>query len=387
MRAIASGGFDGRRLKLPEGAPPLVVHVVHRFDTGGLENGVVNLINHMPRGAYRHLVVALTEVTDFRQRLRHNDVECVALHKAPGHGAKLYPQLWRLLRQWRPAIVHTRNLAALEMQACAWAAGVPIRIHGEHGRDVEDLDGTSRHYQRVRRLYAPFVHRHVALSQDLAAYLTQRVGIAPQRVEQIYNGVDADRFAPAPGGPVSISGAPFAAPAHWLIGTVGRMQTVKHQTLLARAFVRALVLSPPLRDERDRLAAIEGVRAGIITILSSGHDPQSQEDKRQPFADARAGMAGAETLLALGLGLVRDGVIDLPQLVAMLSTNPARRFGLVAGTLQLGAPADLVVFDEAAPWRIDGDQFHGAGNTPFNGLPTAGRVRMTIKGGDVVWRA
>ena len=264
MRASASGGFDGGRLKPREGAAPLVVHVVHRFDTGGLENGVVNLINHMPHGAYRHLVVALTEVTDFRHRLRHDDVECVALHKAPGHGAKLYPQLWRLLRQWRPAIVHTRNLAALEMQVCAWAAGVPIRIHGEHGRDVEDLDGTSRHYQRVRRLYAPFVHRHVALSQDLAAYLTQRVGIAPQRVEQIYNGVDPDSFAPAPGGPVSISGAPFAAPAHWLIGTVGRMQTVKHQTLLARAFVRALALSPPLR-ERVRLVM---VGAGPLRVVA-----------------------------------------------------------------------------------------------------------------------
>ncbi len=151
-----------------------------------------------------------------------------------------------------------------------------------------------------------------------------------------------------------------------------------------RSFAR---LSPPLRSETDRLAVIDGVRDGTISILASGHDPQSQEDKRQPFADARAGMAGAETLLALGLGLVRDGVIDLPGLIALLSTNPARRFGLVAGTLQLGAPADLVVFDEAAPWRIDGDQFHGAGNTPFNGLPTAGRVRITIKGGDVVWRA
>lgn len=150
-----------------------------------------------------------------------------------------------------------------------------------------------------------------------------------------------------------------------------------------RSFAR---LSPPLRDERDRLAAIDGVRTGLITILSSGHDPQSQEDKRQPFADARAGMAGAETLLALGLGLVRDGVVSLPQLLAMLCHNPARRFALVAGTLQLGAPADLMVFDEAAPWRIDGRKFHGAGNTPFDGVPTAGIVRLTIKGGDVVWR-
>uniref|UniRef100_UPI0013DB3FA7 dihydroorotase n=1 Tax=Sandarakinorhabdus rubra TaxID=2672568 RepID=UPI0013DB3FA7 len=150
-----------------------------------------------------------------------------------------------------------------------------------------------------------------------------------------------------------------------------------------RSFAR---LSPPLRCETDRLATLAGVQGGIISILSSGHDPQSQDDKRQPFAEARAGMAGAETLLALGLGLVRDGVVDLSRLIAMLTCNPARRFGLVAGTLQLAAPADVMLFDDAAPWRIESRLFHGPGNTPFDGLPTAGRVRMTMKGGEVVWR-
>jgi sugar transferase (PEP-CTERM/EpsH1 system associated) len=244
------------------------MHIVHRFDTGGLENGVVNLINHMPRSAYRHMVVALTEVTDFRHRLQHGDVECIALHKSPGHGAKLYPRLWRLLRQHRPAIVHTRNLAALEMQPAAWAARVPVRIHGEHGRDVDDLHGTSRHYQRVRRLYSPFVQRYVALSRDLAGYLQGPVGIAPGRIEQIYNGVDAERFAPAPEGAVPIAGAPFAAPGHWLVGTVGRMQTVKHQTLLARAFVRALELAPALRNSARLVMVGEGpLRAECQAIL------------------------------------------------------------------------------------------------------------------------
>lgn len=250
------------------------MHIVHRFDTGGLENGVVNLINHMPRSAYRHMVVALTEVTDFRHRLQHGDVQCIAMHKPPGQGATLYPRLWRLLRQHRPAIVHTRNLAALEMQPAAWAARVPVRIHGEHGRDVDDLDGTSRHYQRVRRLYSPFVRRYVALSRDLAGYLQGPVGIAPGRVEQIYNGVDAERFAPPAGCPLPIPGAPFAAPAQWLVGTVGRMQTVKHQTLLARAFVRALELAPPLRDAARLVMVGEGpLRAqcqGVLEAAGAG---------------------------------------------------------------------------------------------------------------------
>ena len=71
---------------MPVDSRPLVAHVVYRFDTGGLENGVVNLINHMPAQAYRHAVVALTEVTDFRRRVQRDDVEFISLHKPPGHG-------------------------------------------------------------------------------------------------------------------------------------------------------------------------------------------------------------------------------------------------------------------------------------------------------------
>lgn len=249
---------------------PLVAHVLHRFDTGGLENGVVNLINHLPAAAFRHVVIALTEVTEFRKRLQSPDVECIALHKPPGQGAKIYPQVWRLLRRLQPAIVHSRNLAALEMQPAAWAAGVPVRIHGEHGRDVEDLDGSSRRYQRIRRLYAPFVHRHVALSQDLAGYLTDRVGIAPGKVQQIYNGVDTRRFHPPTEGPAPIGGCPFSAPDHWLVGTVGRMQTVKHQTLLARAFVLALQQQPALRKRLRLVLVGDGpLRAQAQALLAA----------------------------------------------------------------------------------------------------------------------
>lgn len=248
---------------------PLVAHLLHRFDTGGLENGVVNLINHLPVDSFRHVVIALTDVTEFRKRLRAADVQCIGLHKPPGHGAWIYPQVWRLLRRLQPAILHSRNLAALEMQPVAWAARVPVRIHGEHGRDVEDLDGTSRRHQQIRRLYAPFVHRYVALSHDLAGYLVDRVGIAPARIRQIYNGVDAHRFHPSAGGPLPIDGCPFSAPDHWLVGTVGRMQTVKHQTLLARAFVLALQQRPDLRTRLRLVMVGDGpLRAQAQALLA-----------------------------------------------------------------------------------------------------------------------
>jgi len=109
---------------------PLIAHVVYRFDVGGLENGVVNLINRMSGHAYRHAVVSLTEITDFRKRIQRDDVQFIALHKPPGHALPLYPRLLRLLRDLQPAIVHTRNLAALEVTVPAWLAGVRARVHG-----------------------------------------------------------------------------------------------------------------------------------------------------------------------------------------------------------------------------------------------------------------
>ncbi|MBL8343680.1 MAG: TIGR03088 family PEP-CTERM/XrtA system glycosyltransferase [Rubrivivax sp.] len=269
LQAVRAAQAD-LRPRAPAAPPPLVCHIVYRFDTGGLENGLVNLINHMPRATARHMVVALTEVAEgFAARVRRRDVEFVSLHKPPGHGLRLYPPLVKLLRRCRPAVVHTRNLAALEMQPAAAWAGVPLRVHGEHGRDAEDIDGTSRRHQWMRRAYAPFVHRYVALSRDLAGYLTERVGIDGRRVAQVYNGVDTLRFRPAQ--PVGsdaghaavarrepVAGSPFNDPGLWVAGTVGRMMTVKAQPDLAQAFVRALRQAPALRARLRLVMVGEG---------------------------------------------------------------------------------------------------------------------------------
>lgn len=233
---------------------PLIAHVVYRFDIGGLENGIVNLINHMPEDSYRHVVIALTEITTFRQRIRRTDVEFIALHKPPGHLVASYPRLYRLFRRLAPTIVHTRNLAALEAVVPAWAAGVPMRIHGEHGRDVGDINGDNRKYQWLRRIYSPFVKHYIALSCDLERYLVSRVGIRAHRITQICNGVDSFRFHPR-SSRQAISGSPFNAAGFWIVGTIGRMQAIKDQSNLARAFVKTLQIAPELRD-RLRLVMI-----------------------------------------------------------------------------------------------------------------------------------
>lgn len=241
---------------LPEPASPLplVLHLVYRFDTGGLENGVVNLINRGQR--YRHMVVALTEVSEtFSRRVSREGVRFVSLHKPPGHGLRIYGALLQLLREVRPDIVHTRNLAALECQLPVWMAGVPVRIHGEHGRDADDPDGLRKRYQWIRRVYSPFVQQYVALSADLEGYLRQRVGIRESRITRICNGVDLSRFQLPEGAAAQVPGHPFTAAGLFVVGTVGRMQTVKAQPLLAQAFVQALAMAPHLR-ERLRLVMV-----------------------------------------------------------------------------------------------------------------------------------
>lgn len=250
-------------------SPPLVLHLLYRFDTGGLENGVVNLINHLPESAFRHVVVALDDVVPaFAQRIQRNDVEFIALHKPPGQTWWMYPRLYRLFRDLRPTIVHTRNLAALECQLPAWLAGVPVRIHGEHGRDVGDLDGSNRIYQWNRRIYKPFVQHWVALSRDLQSYLTGTIAVPASRVTRICNGVESSRFSSAGSARAAIPGCPFTDPGLFLVGTVGRMQTVKNQTALAQAFVHLLQQQPALRASLRLVMVGDGpLRAEALRLL------------------------------------------------------------------------------------------------------------------------
>jgi sugar transferase (PEP-CTERM/EpsH1 system associated) len=252
-------------------SPPLIVHVVYRFATGGLENGVVNLINRLPAQSWRHAVVSLTDVDPpFAARISRGNVRCVALNKGPGHALRIYPRIVALLRELKPAIVHTRNLAALEAVLPAWIAGVAARVHGEHGRDVGDLDGSSVRYQRVRRLFRPFVTRYIAVSPDLQRYLHERVGVPESRIEQIYNGVDATRFRPAPVGRASIDGCPFRGPDDWLVGTVGRIEVVKDQANLARAFVAAVNATPEARARLRLVIVGDGkLKSEVEAILES----------------------------------------------------------------------------------------------------------------------
>lgn len=273
--ALRPAGVDTR---------PLVVHLVYSLGVGGLETLLVDCINRMP--AWRHAVVCLTTYTSFADRIRRDDVELHALGKPPGLGLGTHRTFWRLMRRLRPAVLHTYNLAALEYAFTATLAGVPVRIHAEHGRDAGDPHGLNPKHNFLRRRLVPFVDRFIPVSEDLSRWLGGVVRIPAAKTLFIKNGVDTDTYGPG--------GTP-AADSPWtqddiVIGTVARIQDVKNHRALVAAFAqlreRLPVLAPRLKLSivgdgpllpavREQVAALglqdavwlPGARADIAALL------------------------------------------------------------------------------------------------------------------------
>lgn len=236
-------------------AAPLIVHLIHRLDVGGLENGLVNLINHLPPERYRHAIVCLEDSSDFRLRIQRPDVEVVSLNKRQGKDWAHYLRLFHTLKRLQPQLIHTRNLAGIEAQLLAAAAGVRLRIHGEHGRDINDLDGSKRRYRLLRKLLRPLIGHFIAVSKELEHWLVSAIGARPQRVTHICNGVDSLQFHPRLGPPAAIGPRGFVAEQAFVIGSVGRMAEVKDHLTLVHAFV-ALLAEGRIPAERLRLVII-----------------------------------------------------------------------------------------------------------------------------------
>lgn len=150
-----------------------------------------------------------------------------------------------------------------------------------------------------------------------------------------------------------------------------------------RSFFR---FTPPLRSEDDRMAMIEAVAEGLIDVIASFHTPQDEESKRLPFAEAAPGAVGLQTLLPAAMRLYHQGGLSLPQLWRAMALNPARRLGLEAGTLGIGASADLVLFDPDAPFILDRfTLLSKSKNTPFDGSRMEGKVLGTWVAGEQVY--
>ncbi len=255
--------------RLTDAARLHVCHIIYRLDFGGLENVLTILVNRLPVERYRHSIICLTHATGFSGRIERSDVEIFEIHKRTGKDFGAYARVWRLLRRLAPDIVHTRNLPALDMLLPAALALVPALVHSEHGLDVVEAGGGGARYRWLRRRSRLLVDRYASVSFELRRWLVEVVGLPEDAITVIHNGVDTERFRP-PTGERALLPAGFAPQGALVIGAVGRLERIKDQVTLARAFVRLIEDQPRLR-ERVRLAIIGdgGLRAEIESILAA----------------------------------------------------------------------------------------------------------------------
>jgi sugar transferase (PEP-CTERM/EpsH1 system associated) len=213
---------------------PSIVQVIPTLRVGGLEKVVVRLAEHFaPR--MRQTVVAPAPTGPVSQ-LFPSEVTVVAMadQRRPDRWNAL--RMARLFRTLQPDVVHTRNWTCIDAIVAARLAGVPIVIHGEHGREATDPEGRNAGRRRLRRLLGPLVTEFVTVSQDLARWLIEEVRIPAQKVCTIYNGVDTCRFSSdGRDGARQALGIPDRSVA---FGTVGRLDPVKDHVGLLKAFAR-----------------------------------------------------------------------------------------------------------------------------------------------------
>tara|TARA_B100000446_G_scaffold140269_1_gene132806 strand:- start:421 stop:1611 length:1191 start_codon:yes stop_codon:yes gene_type:complete len=225
------------------GELPLIVHLVFSLNTGGLENGLVNLINRSSTNEFRHMVICLTSSGSFSRRITQNNVEVVELQKPEGHSLSTFMSLRQLIKQCQPSIVHSRNLAALEFQMATLGLVGIKRVHGEHGRDINDPQGKNWKHNLLRRISRLWIDRYIAVSRELELWLCDCIGVDPSIIVRQANGVDCEVFSEksvSNEAMLSSLAKSLEIDGCYVIGTVGRLAAIKDQRVLISAFAKVV---------------------------------------------------------------------------------------------------------------------------------------------------
>lgn len=260
----------------------------------------------------------------------------------------------------------------LMKEACLQAAGLHkvLSLHEENPELITENGINAGEVARrlgltgsPRQAEISMVERDIRIAEETGAELTIQHISAAQSVELI-------RQARARGVKVHAE----ATPHHF---TLTEQAVLKYGTLAK--------MNPPLRGEADRKAIIGGLADGTIEMIATDHAPHATAEKEKPFAQAPSGIIGLETAFSLGIReLVNPGYLTLMQLLQRMSSGPADIYGLPAGSVSEGAPADLVIFSPAETWKTEG-LLSKASNTPFLGEKMPGVIYDTICGGKVVY--
>jgi len=223
---------------------------------GGLENALANLVTHTTGSRLQHVIICLKGYTDFSRRIAPAEIKLFSLDKQPGKDPGVYLRLWKLLRELKPSVVHTRNVGTLFCIPIARVAGVANVVHSVHGFELPDIQQKDGRLAVAYRLLRPLIRRHVAVSADLAKWMAETLRMPKTNIVQIDNGVDCTRFSTEAEGRI---GFPFAEASGkdkpFVIGFVGRLEPIKDLTTLLDACSR-LVKSNAAARERLRLCFV-----------------------------------------------------------------------------------------------------------------------------------
>ncbi len=249
-----------------------ILHILHAFSAGGLENGIVNIINHSP-DHLEHELCLLTRGGEFLKRLAR-PIPVHELHKREGNDLRALGRLCQLLHHKNFDIVHTRNWAAFDGVLAAITTPSVTLIHGEHGRDIQDPQGLNKRRNFLRRLAGHRIHRFVAVSSNLYEWLWKTVQIPRKKITLIHNGVDTAKFRRTSS--LSLRKEFAIQDSEFVVGTVARLDPVKDHEGMIEAVrllnqsgnnIRLIIVGEgPNRSSLEKL--IRGWQDGPTPILT-----------------------------------------------------------------------------------------------------------------------
>jgi sugar transferase (PEP-CTERM/EpsH1 system associated) len=208
-----------------------VVHLVYSFGCGGLEKVIANLINHSSQYDVEHVLVSLTDDMSMVDQIDEK-IKVFVLDKKPGNDIKTHVKLYSLLKRLKPQAVNTYNFGTIEYHFMAKMAGVPIRVHSDHGRGGDDPAGKSKIHNLFRKFIVNFITEYIVVSYDLYQWILNDIKVKSSKLTLIFNGVDIPQ------------NKEFVSSEPKIFVTVGRLDKVKNQELLINAFAQAVKSIP-----------------------------------------------------------------------------------------------------------------------------------------------
>lgn len=331
---------DIPKAQMPGRSPLRVLHVLNRLATGGTENIVLKLVGGLNEDIFEHRFAALRGMDPALDRLKIPGGALLLEGKEDSGYEFLVLRLARIMRAYRPHIVHSRNWGAIEAIPAARLAGVPVAIHSEHGYELDMLGGLPKRRRIFRRAAYSMADAVFTVTRELRNYHAEQAWFSTNRIRVIYNGVDTQRFSPRPELRAALR-KQFGLPENrFVVGTVGRTVAIKdHPTLLRAVEIMAnkgidvhalLVGSGPELERNQQLVRDSAVLAGRVTFIPSCDQVPDLLKVMDVFALTSISEGMSNTLLeamATGLPVVATAVGGNPEVVAEDATGWLFRAG------------------------------------------------------------